>query len=725
MPDKWSQLAAQQAPLASGTPAPTSDAWGDETATQPPTAKPGNIFTSGHPIDTFRANVAEAEQPRNREEQAQHGTFDNVMHGLGRGFTEMLAHPLAHPLDTLSGIGGTIKDAAVHSSQYDPENPVYKMIGNTVQDFQENGPMEAIPHALGQLGGGAIGGEIAGPIVGTLAKPLRALGPAMERGGLGVINHALDVTPKMMKYGQNPARGLVDEGIAPSLSKFSLANKLEPAVEGAGERVGNAVRGITTVPEASPYSIPKPNGNPGFFARQINRIGQRPIDQSAVEIGAHQRYMDASDVWLHSMENDPEFNEPPPPLPDYDDVQGPREAPMGYRAMSRFSRTENPMPVQAVQSIRHSPFDIPLSETDASIEGPLNSTRDIMRGPGGGRSTAPIDALHQSMTGTAPGASRPIYGPGGGRPFSAQGVGQAMGSRGVPRLMAPEVDTPLHSSPDVEAVPSRTVTIQSPGRFGAPRLMAPAVDTPLSDNPFVASHPTNGVFDAPITNSRVAEPLTTPEGNPNHGYSSETPPRAEPIWNGGVLRRAFDGGTASGMGPGESIGQIPGERGGLGQPQGVLRQRMQFPESTEPSPFMDMRHPVSSPTDVWKTIQNIDRNTRFNPDPEVEGVNEVRRDIRGGLRGNLEDAVPGLKPLSERYGDLRTADDALSRTAGKGARLSDLAKMVSFPTETTAGTAMVRGGRMLAKIPNSFGRTAAYIPKNDDERNNPFLNRSR
>ena len=158
----------------------------------------------------------------------------------------------------------------MHPNQYDPENPINQMVGNTVQDFQDNGPMEAIPHALGQLGGGAIGGEVAGPVVGTLAKPLRAMGPAMERGGLGVINHALEVTPKMMKYGQNPARGLVDEGIAPSLSKFSLANKLEPAVEGAGESLGNAVR--------------------------------------------------------------------------------------------------------------NSPFDIPISETDPSIEGPLNSTRDIMRG---------------------------------------------------------------------------------------------------------------------------------------------------------------------------------------------------------------------------------------------------------------------------------------------------------------------------------------------------------
>jgi hypothetical protein len=169
-------------------------------------------------------------------------------------------------------------------------------------------------------------------------------------------------------------------------------------------------------------------------------------------------------------------------------------------------------------------------------------------------------------------------------------------------------------------------------------------------------------------------------------------------------------GVHPGMGAGQYIGEIPGERGALGSPQGVLRQRMSFPESSEPSPFMDMRHPVSSPNDVWQTIQNIDRNTRFNPDPEVEGVNEVRRDIRGGLRGNLEDAVPGLKPLSERYGDLRTADDALSRTAGRGGPLKSVKDLFTFPAETAGGTALVRGGRMLQKIPNNVpGASALFM----------------
>jgi hypothetical protein len=556
------------------TAAPSSPATEYDASGQPiaapnmqPHGAPGNIFTSGHPLETLRANYDDGARPSNASDG---GAFSRGLHDLGRGFTETLAGPIVHPLDTIKGIGSTIGGMAMHPDRYDPENPINKMVGNTVEDFQDNGAAKAIPHLAGQIGGGAIGGEVAGPVLGAMAKPLRALGAPMERGGLGAINHALEVTPKMMKYGQNPARGLVDEGIAPSMSKFSLANKLEPAVEGAGERVGSAVR--------------------------------------------------------------------------------------------------------------NSPFDVPISETDSSIEGPLNSTRNIMQGPGGGRSTAPIDALHDSMTGRAPGASRPIYGEGAGRPFSAQGVGQAMGSRGLPRLMAPEVDTPLHSSPDIEGTASRPITLNQvdrPMRLGLP---SPSGDVPM----------------APGMQEEFPERLAS-------GTSS--------------IRLNSPEGVHPGMGAGQYIGEIPGERGALGSPQGVLRQRMSFPESSEPSPFMDMRHPVSSPNDVWQTIQNIDRNTRFNPDPEVEGVNEVRRDIRGGLRGNLEDAVPGLKPLSERYGDLRTADDALSRTAGRGGPLKSVKDLFTFPAETAGGTALVRGGRMLQKIPSNVPGASSlfFAPKRTDQ----------
>ena len=107
---------------------------------------------------------------------------------------------------------------------------------------------------------------------------------------------------------------------------------------------------------------------------------------------------------------------------------------------------------------------------------------------------------------------------------------------------------------------------------------------------------------------------------------------------------------------------------------------------------------VSAP-DLWNSIRNLDKNTRFNPDPEVEGVNELRRDIRGGLRGNLEDAAPGLKPLSRRYGDLKSAEDVLERTMHGGTNLRRIVSIPTFPVESTVGRAMYGAGKAMANPP--------------------------
>ena len=100
--------------------------------------------------------------------------------------------------------------------------------------------------------------------------------------------------------------------------------------------------------------------------------------------------------------------------------------------------------------------------------------------------------------------------------------------------------------------------------------------------------------------------------------------------------------------------------------------------------------------DLWHSIRNLDKNTRFNPDPEVEGVNELRRDIRGGLRGNLETASPGLKPLSQRYGDLKGAEESLDKTLHSGTSLRKMASVPMFPIESTIGRGMYGAGKMMA-----------------------------
>ena len=299
----------------------------------------------------------------------------------------------------------------------------------------------------------------------------------------------------------------------------------------------------------------------------------------------------------------------------------------------------------------------PLTDIAHSIEGPANEARSIIEGPGGGnRSVDPIDALVNSMRSKAPGASRPIYGPDAGTPYTADEAVKALSGRQRLALPAPKEEIPL---PDT-----------APGR------------------------------------TRLSQPITL--------ESSRALPREFPPYGTNDPLTP----TYGGLRGHEYIGEIPGERGGAGQPGGVLRRSPEFPESSQPSPFSDLRHPHATAPDVWRTIQNIDKNTRFNPDPEVEGVNELRRDMRGGLRGNLEDAVPGLKPDTQRYSDLKSAEETLDRTLHGGASLRKMLSVPTFPIESAVGRALYGAGKAMAK-PSVFentGRAAGLVQSLRDKK---------
>lgn len=102
-------------------------------------------------------------------------------------------------------------------------------------------------------------------------------------------------------------------------------------------------------------------------------------------------------------------------------------------------------------------------------------------------------------------------------------------------LSAPAEEIPLHSAPDVAGTPSQPITLNQIDRPMPPGLPTPSENVPLS------SHA--GIF---------------PDQLPS-AFSS--------------VRPSIDAGSASGMGPGQYIGQIAGERGGPGLSQGVLLRR--------------------------------------------------------------------------------------------------------------------------------------------------------
>ena len=273
-------------------------------------------------------------------------------------------------------------------------------------------------------------------------------------------------------------------------------------------------------------------------------------------------------------------------------------------------------------------------------------------------------------------------------------------------LQAPEYDVPLHTSPDVPGIPSRPIVLHQPNRPMRPALPAPKSEIPLTENPYFSRLPPNeGVANAEINTSRVGEPMSTPEGNPNYGYSDQFP-SSEGKWTGGTLLRPFDGGEASGMGHGQYFGQIPGEQGGPGEVQGVLRTRDplvhgQAPEPGKEIPYRGMslspyrsmvqdevgKANLQGNVKLAKGLTKIDENTLANrglagPRPETvspfefwqtkRGVGDavsatkwrpgysdpfanVQKRVYGAMSDAMHKAVPESVPLDSRYSALADA----------------------------------------------------------------------
>jgi len=312
------------------------------------------------------------------------------------------------------------------------------------------------------------------------------------------------------------------------------------------------------------------------------------------------------------------------------------------------------------KTIEASPNRIALRDIKQSIEQPLNESRAVIRGPGGGgRSTAPLDSLQESMTNKAPNAESPVYGPNAGTPYTAEEAMRVISQAKHPLLEAPKQEIPLAST-----------------RGRNPQMSPMAFDAGV--NPEEPYTPRTGEVMPPISRYPVS--------NPHYLSGSEHP---------------------------EMSGRVPVSKG-------VLLRSPEYPESTQPSGLADLRHPEATAPDLWHTIRNVDKNTRFNPDPEVEGANEVRRSMRGGMSENLKQAVPEVKPLMQRYADLKEADTGLSKTMHNGTNLGTIMNSAKFPLQTAAGRLLYEGGKLIPNIdPNlaqAFPAIAAAAQKPKDKK---------
>jgi hypothetical protein len=158
--------------------------------------------------------------------------------------------------------------------------------------------------------------------------------------------------------------------------------------------------------------------------------------------------------------------------------------------------------------------------------------------------------------------------------------------------------------------------------------------------------------------------------------------------------------------PTEDIPLVPSP-----QPRNPRMRPMEFPASGEPSPLLDLRHPSATPSDVWKTIRNLDEKTRYrmNQPPEIENANELQGNIRGGLRGNLEEAVPEIREPSRIYGDMQASRPGLNRVMNRGASLRSLFDVPMYPLETTVGNGLYKAGRNLPSLGQAAGEGARYL----------------
>lgn len=149
-------------------------------------AQPGNAFTSGTPLATFRANVEQAAQPLTDVERRQSTRTERVLHAVKQGAAESIGQAVAHPFDTLANAAGGILRStpvgqAIDTARGLPTAPE-EMAQGVVKDFQDNGALEAIPHLASQVVGQAALGEVAGAGVEAVKAPVSRFAGAVKQG---------------------------------------------------------------------------------------------------------------------------------------------------------------------------------------------------------------------------------------------------------------------------------------------------------------------------------------------------------------------------------------------------------------------------------------------------------------------------------------------------------------------------------------------------------------
>lgn len=157
---------------------------GSPQSTPFPPTKPGNIFTSGHPLDTLKANVAEGQQGAQAGDGRMMGALKNFGAG-GADVVHSLGHSILHPVDTISSSLDEEKaqSAKPITQQLKDEVTSGRILGMGGEGIVSaaKGMLHAPMRTMGQIGTGAIIGGATGEGVGAAANA----GSAMRTAAIG------------------------------------------------------------------------------------------------------------------------------------------------------------------------------------------------------------------------------------------------------------------------------------------------------------------------------------------------------------------------------------------------------------------------------------------------------------------------------------------------------------------------------------------------------------
>lgn len=229
--------------------------------TRPPATLPANFDGwDKTPPQTLPADFSGWDKPAAAHTtKPQQGFFSSAADSSG---LSGIAHAIAHPYDTITGIPGAIAGAARNAvTNAHDEVSALRTNGLTQETRRKLGGNVPIigptlakaqaQHDSGNNAGmaGTLTGAVAGLAAPSAIKPaiplaggaLEGVGQGMQGAGVDVINRTVGALKNDFARGVNPGRGYFDAGLGPSISMNSIADKAAAAKSATGAKIGSAI----------------------------------------------------------------------------------------------------------------------------------------------------------------------------------------------------------------------------------------------------------------------------------------------------------------------------------------------------------------------------------------------------------------------------------------------------------------------------------------------------